>query len=388
MGGERCEVHDGTTRVLMEVATWNGPGINHTSWKLGLRSEASARFEKGLPPEGCLEAQAVATALMLELTGATLVPGTLDVGGPARPSRVRLRDARVSGLLGADVPRERSAEILSALGFTVTEADDGLDVGVPHWRRGDVTREADLIEEVARIDALERAARDDPGEPHRPARPADPRAAAAPPGRGRARRPRPARGRRLVVHRPRAARPAARAAGRPPARPRRAREPDVRRAVGAAADDLSARCSTSRATTAPAARSDSRSSSPAPSTGRGDGPLPTSITRSARCSSAPRGRASWREAAAARGRLRGAGARRGGARRAARRLARRAGERVLPASRAARGVILAGDAVLGIFGEVHPTVLATWEFDAPAAFSRSTSARPSPPRPTRRPTPT
>ena len=156
MGGARSEVHDGTTRVLMEVATWNGPGINYASWKLGLRSEASARFEKGLPPEGCLEAQAVATALMIELTGARLVPGTLDVGSPGDPDPVvPLRDARVAGLLGAEVPRERSAEILGALGFTVTTVDDGLSVGVPHWRRGDVTREADLIEEVARIDALE-----------------------------------------------------------------------------------------------------------------------------------------------------------------------------------------------------------------------------------------
>jgi len=156
MGGERSEVHEGTTRVLMEVATWNGPGINYTSWKLGLRSEASARYEKNLPPEGCLESQAVATALMLELTGATLVPGTVDVGTPGEPEPiVPLRDARVSGLLGADVPRARSVEILTALGFSVTEVPDGLSVGVPHWRRADVMREADLIEEVARIDALE-----------------------------------------------------------------------------------------------------------------------------------------------------------------------------------------------------------------------------------------
>jgi phenylalanyl-tRNA synthetase beta chain len=156
MGGERSEVHDGTTRVLMEVATWNGPAINHASWKLGLRSEASARFEKGLPPEGCSEAQAVATALMLELTGAQLVPGTLDVGTASLPAPVlELRDARVSGLLGAAVPRERSAEILSALGFGVSDSEAGLSVAVPHWRRGDVSREADLIEEVARIDALE-----------------------------------------------------------------------------------------------------------------------------------------------------------------------------------------------------------------------------------------
>jgi phenylalanyl-tRNA synthetase beta chain len=157
MGGARSEIHDATTRVLLEVATWNGPAINHTSWKLGLRSEASARFEKGLPPEGCLEAQAVATALMLELTGARLAPGTLDVGdpGPREAPVVTLRDARVRGLLGADVGRERSAEILDALGFAPRDAGDGLAVAVPHWRRRDVTREADLIEEVARIDALQ-----------------------------------------------------------------------------------------------------------------------------------------------------------------------------------------------------------------------------------------
>ena len=159
MGGLRSEVEDGTTRVLLEVATWNGPQINRTSSRLDLRSEASSRFEKSLPPEGCLEALAVATRLMLELTGATLVPGTVDVGeqlGWAAFAPIRLRDARVSGLLGSPIARERSAEILTALGFTVSDAADGLDVGVPHWRRADVTREADLIEEVARIDGVDK----------------------------------------------------------------------------------------------------------------------------------------------------------------------------------------------------------------------------------------
>ncbi len=157
MGGLRSEVEDGTTRVLLEAATWNGPNINRTSSRMGLRSEASARFEKGLPPEGVLEAQAVATRLMLELTGATLVPGTVDVGEPApHVATIRLRDARVDGLLGTPVARADSARILAALGFGVSEADDGLDVSVPHWRRNDVTREADLIEEVARLDGLEK----------------------------------------------------------------------------------------------------------------------------------------------------------------------------------------------------------------------------------------
>jgi len=157
MGGARSEVASDTARVLMEVANWDGPNIHRTSLKLGLRSEASSRNEKQLQPEQTLEAQAVATQLMIELTGATVKPGTIDVGGPGpEPITIRLRDARVSGLLGAPIPRERCAEILRALEFGVVEADDGLDVTVPFFRRADATREADLIEEVARIDGLDR----------------------------------------------------------------------------------------------------------------------------------------------------------------------------------------------------------------------------------------
>ena len=157
MGGERSEVHEGTTRVLMEVANWDGPNIHRTSQVLGLRSEASGRFEKGLAPEQAMEAQIVATRLMLELTGARLVPGTIDVGGDGPPGIViRLREHRVEEILGLPIPRPRQAEILRALGFGVEEAPGGLDVLVPAFRRNDVTREADLIEEVARIDGLEK----------------------------------------------------------------------------------------------------------------------------------------------------------------------------------------------------------------------------------------
>jgi phenylalanyl-tRNA synthetase beta chain len=157
MGGQRSEVGGGTTRVLMEAATWNGPNIQRTSTRLGLRSEASGRFEKQLQPEQALDGQALAHRLMVELCGARPVGATLDVGGPGpAPVRLRLRDARVSGLLGADVPRGESARILEALGFGVAEAADGLDVAVPFWRRGDVTREADLVEEVARLWGLEK----------------------------------------------------------------------------------------------------------------------------------------------------------------------------------------------------------------------------------------
>jgi phenylalanyl-tRNA synthetase beta chain len=157
MGGARSEVGAGTSRVLMEVATWNGPNIHRSSWALGLRSEASGRFEKGLQPEQCLHAQAIAASLMVELCGARLAPGTIDLGGPGpAPATIRLREARVGAILGVPVPLARQAEILAALGFADEPVDGGLQVTVPALRRDDVTREIDLIEEVARIDGLER----------------------------------------------------------------------------------------------------------------------------------------------------------------------------------------------------------------------------------------
>ena len=161
MGGARSEVGPDTTRVLMEVATWNGPNIHRSSWALGLRSEASGRFEKGLQPEQCLHAQAVAAQLMIELCGASVADGTIDVGlkgegwVPVRPE-IGLREARVQAILGVSVAPERQAEILNALDFKAEPRAGGLEVTVPALRRDDVTREIDVIEEVARIDGLER----------------------------------------------------------------------------------------------------------------------------------------------------------------------------------------------------------------------------------------
>jgi phenylalanyl-tRNA synthetase beta chain len=157
MGGARSEVGTDTTRVVMEAANWIGANIHRTSLKLGLRSEASTRFEKQLQPEQAMEAQAVAAQLMVELCGARLLPGTIDIGGPGPgPETIRLRDERVTSLLGAPIPRERSKRILEALEFAPVDADDGLDATVPAFRRDDVTREADLIEEVARLDGFEK----------------------------------------------------------------------------------------------------------------------------------------------------------------------------------------------------------------------------------------
>ncbi len=156
MGGARSEVSDSTTRVLIEAATWDGPNIQRTSARLGLRSEASGRFEKALAPEQAMEAQAVATGLMIALCGARCAPGTIDVGGPGpEPQKIRLREARVGRLLGQPIANARARAILESLQFGVEEADDGLEVSVPSFRRNDVTREVDVIEEVARIAGME-----------------------------------------------------------------------------------------------------------------------------------------------------------------------------------------------------------------------------------------
>ena len=101
MGGAASEVGADTTRVAMEAATWNGTNILQTSKKLGLRSEASNRFEKQLHPRLALQAQRLAARLMVELCGARMVPGTVDVAAPEpEPHRIGLRSERLDALLG------------------------------------------------------------------------------------------------------------------------------------------------------------------------------------------------------------------------------------------------------------------------------------------------
>ena len=152
MGGEVSEVSETTTRVLLEVATWNGVNILRTSRKLGLRTDASNRFEKQLHPDLALRAQRIASQLMVELCGAKLVPGTIDeVADVPEPHRLRLRHAMVERLLGMEISPDQCAEYLERLEFEVTRDGDDLEATVPFHRHYDVTREVDLIEEVGRI---------------------------------------------------------------------------------------------------------------------------------------------------------------------------------------------------------------------------------------------
>lgn len=156
MGGQSSEVSEETTRVLLEVATWNGTNILRTSRMLGLRSEASSRFEKQLHPELCMRAQRIASRLMVELCGAELVLGTIDVAAEIpEPRRLTLRGGRVEGLLGMEIDQADQAAYLERLGFGAEAEGDDLEVTVPPDRHYDVTREVDLIEEVGRVHGLD-----------------------------------------------------------------------------------------------------------------------------------------------------------------------------------------------------------------------------------------
>jgi phenylalanyl-tRNA synthetase beta chain len=156
MGGLDSEITDSTTDILLECATFSGPSIMRTSSALGLRSEASTRYEKGLDPEMVPLALDMACSMFVELCGGAVSVGTIDVRTePRRLPRLRLRAARVARILGTKVPTAEMETILRGLGCAVHAEGDDLIV-VPPTFRADLEREIDLIEEVARIHGLDK----------------------------------------------------------------------------------------------------------------------------------------------------------------------------------------------------------------------------------------
>jgi phenylalanyl-tRNA synthetase beta chain len=147
MGGEETEIGDGTTTVLLESANFEPHGIYRSSERHRLRTEGSNRWEKGVDPYLARAAADLATELMLELAGGTIVAQSdVHTDLPARPV-VRYRPERADALIGIDTPPERQHRLLGKLGFD----RDGENVVVPTWRARDITREVDVIEEVARF---------------------------------------------------------------------------------------------------------------------------------------------------------------------------------------------------------------------------------------------
>ena len=155
MGGLTTEITADTTSMLLEAAYFNPVSIRRTSKNLGLRSEASLRFEKGIDQDACLKSINRAVQLICEMNAGVAVKGFVDNHiAPPVERKITLRPERVNYVLGVDVPRETSVEILKRLQFTVEDSGQALSVTVPSYRV-DVSIEEDLIEEIARLHGFE-----------------------------------------------------------------------------------------------------------------------------------------------------------------------------------------------------------------------------------------
>jgi phenylalanyl-tRNA synthetase beta chain len=150
MGGSTSEIHAGTTKMVLESAYFQPASVRRTSKTLGLKTEASTRFERGGDVEGPPAGIARAAALFEQIGAARAIGPIVDrYPSPRSAVSLSLRAARITRLLGQAVPSEDVPGLLEPLGFTLTPTTEGWRVTVPSWRV-DVTREADLIEDVGR----------------------------------------------------------------------------------------------------------------------------------------------------------------------------------------------------------------------------------------------
>jgi phenylalanyl-tRNA synthetase beta chain len=164
IGGLPTGVTEKTADVLLEMATWDPATVRRTARRCDIRTDASHRFERYVDPRDIDEAAARAAALILEVAGGTLCDGVIDVwGAPKNPqAEIPLRLARCEHLLGIKVPTPEIVRLLTAIGINVagfgtTGAGDSetLRCVVPNHRH-DLTREVDLIEEIARLHGLDK----------------------------------------------------------------------------------------------------------------------------------------------------------------------------------------------------------------------------------------
>ena len=150
MGSEVAEVGDGTTEVLIESAHFEPTGILRTARRLGLRTEASVRFERGTDPEAVQPAAARAAGLMVAWARGNVLTGEIDVGEAPPRRTVSVRPGRATALLGLQLSGGDVQEALERLRLPAQDKGDRVMVEVPGYRV-DLEREEDLVEEVARI---------------------------------------------------------------------------------------------------------------------------------------------------------------------------------------------------------------------------------------------
>jgi len=151
MGGEESEISSFTQDVLIESAWFNPASVRRTAKLLGLHTEASHRFERGVDPEGVLRSQDRCVALICEIAGGVTTEDVLDeYPAPFHTKTAELRPERVAAITGVQVPRAEMLRILTALGFELREdKPDRIAFAIPSWRH-DVAIEEDLVEEVVR----------------------------------------------------------------------------------------------------------------------------------------------------------------------------------------------------------------------------------------------
>ena len=151
MGGLATEVSASTRTVLLEAAAFYGPNVRRTSRALGLRSEASGRFERGVDVASIPLAINRAVQLLVEMKACDAVPGIVDVYPRAvLPAQFDFTAQWVNHYLGSDISPENMVQILERLGFTVASQGDKITVTAPTWRH-DVTGPVDIAEEVSRV---------------------------------------------------------------------------------------------------------------------------------------------------------------------------------------------------------------------------------------------
>ncbi len=157
MGGLNSEIRPDTRRVLIESACFDPLSVRKTSKKLGLGTDASRRFERGVDPDGTVQAANRAAALMAAVSGGRVIGGVIDAHPrPWTPKTIALSMRRTHRVLGVRIPKKRTARMLAAIGFRVESEPrkDELHITVPSFRV-DVSRPEDLIEEVARLSGFD-----------------------------------------------------------------------------------------------------------------------------------------------------------------------------------------------------------------------------------------
>ena len=152
MGGAGSEVTEETESVLLESAHFDPLTIRRTAKRMGMHTEASHRFERGVDPDGTRYAMDRAVALWEQLGEAQVVPGFADAyPGERKPAEITLRYASVKRALGVELPRDRLHGIIESLGIELKRSSDHDLVVSPPSYRFDLTREADIVEELARV---------------------------------------------------------------------------------------------------------------------------------------------------------------------------------------------------------------------------------------------